>query len=203
MAPSTTKKTAQELRLELRAKQIADTRKRFEQHEIRSYGLDRWLIASPHATQDSWFDVVVLSGGYLYVGGDIDCVTFGISHARDSARVSWIGHHSTIDYVAEKARIGSQAPIDWERSAQVAILELQECEAECHTDEARKPFQTALEMLFSGGSVEEAEYYLLTEVDLCTEDFPFPLGHVYSQRLITAWAALQRAADLICGKTGT
>ena len=83
----------------------------FEGHVISKRSEGRWLLQRPH--EDGGWDwmfaaeVIALAGGALYVGGDIDHVTYACGPADPIARVHWMGACTDLDYyVVQKARIG-------------------------------------------------------------------------------------------------
>lgn len=102
----------------------------FAQHLISKTGDRRWLLQRLHEDgKPTWTfaaEVIVLEGGGLFVGGDIDFVVFAYGPADPIARIRWLGECDDLEYyVAQKARLGareSQHVLTWDSS--VATEEL-------------------------------------------------------------------------------
>jgi len=81
----------------------------FDHHQIVSKKVDRWCLAevkNGHVQGTYFTEVVSLSGGRLFVGGDIDDCVFAYADTVDPReKVKWIAS-SSLDYACKKASIG-------------------------------------------------------------------------------------------------
>lgn len=84
----------------------------FAKHVVTKSSDLRWLLQRVNddgrATWTWSCEVVVLEGGSIFVGGDIDHVIFSSGPADAIERLRWMGECDDLGYyVAQKARIGS------------------------------------------------------------------------------------------------
>lgn len=207
---------------EMREKYLADTyaqaKKAFARHELSEASTGRWVLRRRHSdgSFDStyWTEVCCMSGGYLYVNGDIDLVVFGYGPADAVSRVAWMAKASET-YAAEKASIGMTSPrngamvYDWRHD--IAVQRIREA---LTSDDGEEPEITppdcfggdaeeAIENLERMDSSEEAftqwlyEHFAYDEFEgLCDA------GRVLSSRVIYAQAALARLLELLDARDG-
>lgn len=87
------------------------SREAFVNHELKSSGEGRWTIMQRH--KDGGWDwhmaaeIVCMWNRAIVVNGDIDAVVFAYGPKEPEARVRWMGKHTDMSYVQEKAQIGT------------------------------------------------------------------------------------------------
>lgn len=181
--------------------------KAFATHRITKQCDRRWLIQQLYEDgKPDWTyaaEIIVLEGGAIYVGGDIDHVVFSCGPSDPIARLRWMGECNDLAYyVRQKARIGSPRYMDcidvWD--SEVAYEELR-----AYVEELREEFESPdidEEHLESALSAESREYFL----DYATQAFPgYPdswesigdMGMVLCPSVIYAHAALARLCMLL------
>lgn len=179
--------------------------KAFSRHVITKRGDDhrRWLLQRlyPDGKPDWTFaaEVIVLEGGGLFVGGDIDHVVFSWGPPDPVARLRWMGECRDLDYyVRQKARIGTrdrQCVDVWESS--VACEELKQHVADY--DDALKDeeaLQDALRADTQQDFLDSA--YKALGGDACDAwDVVHDMGEVLAAPVIYAHAALARLCALL------
>ena len=198
---------------------IADTVKTFSAHQIVESSahdnLGRWMLMKLYPNGRSmtsmWAEIIEGRGGYLYVNGDISACVFGIcsGQSEPGRTVQWMSRSTPDDYMAEKLRIGMTGlypSTDWHSEFAGADLDeyLAEYLAEERTAYLSSPQQrrrveelAAIRRELSGGDMDQREMCRrLYEAGVDPESFS-RWGECPSIRMITAWGALRRLAELL------
>lgn len=193
--------------------EMVHARKSFEKHEIVKWSEGRWFLKQP-GTNNFWFEVVVLAGGYLLVHGDIQAVMFGCYHANENdtphraARrtVLWMGTRKRPDdgYFIEKAGIGGTADETiWTYDEDTLREEISELikevsDGEVEVDSRKHDRREELEDVLArvgDVSLEEIQREVYDALDGDGESVP--RGKILSSSMVYAHAALQRLTKLL------
>jgi len=201
---------------------IADTVKTFSAHQIVESSahdnLGRWLLMKLYPDgkrmTNMWAEIIEGRGGYLYVNGDISACVFGIcsGQSEPGRTVQWMSPSTPDGYMAEKLRTGMAGLYpctDWHSEFAVADLDEylaeerkafkdHDDELEDHDDELEKQeVYSAIRRELSGGDMDQREMWRrLYEAGVDPESFS-RWGECPSIRMITAWGALRRLAELL------
>lgn len=184
--------------LERHRRQAAEA---FSRHAITKHDDRRWLLQRMHADgKPEWVyaaEIIVLEGGSLYVGGDIDHVVFACGPHDPMARLRWIGECRDLGwYVAQKARIGmggrdgvdvwdgaiaAQELRRWLRENPEELEDPDALDDACGADERNDFYDAAIRAIREGDAHEIVG----------------PMGEVLAPRVIYAHAALARLCELL------
>lgn len=168
----------------------------FASHQV-SGTPGNWLLKGPGLALGAfWAQVVVLRGGYLYVGGDIQACVFGVySDSQDPYDiVRWLGKHDFDRYVIEKAIIGFGSPaLVWDRDDAQFAREIKELMAE-FKQESREYTLLGDALSEVGERSREAIVEDLYNGGIDAESLP--TGEIPSVRVIYAHAALRRLCQI-------
>lgn len=172
-----------------------DDQRRYLLQKLYEDGRPDWTFAA---------EVIVLEGGGLYVGGDIDHVVFAHGPAAPIARLRWLGECDDLGYyVRQKAQIGSRRNScvdDWDSA--IACTELRQYVAQLRDEEEASSSDindTFVELALNADSRERFLEY-------AGQAFPgFPdswesvgsMGEVLGSAVIYAHAALARLCALL------
>lgn len=172
---------------------LASIRTWFAQHELRSETPGHWALWRRHKDGgwDSAMHVEVIALRHslqLAVVGDFDSAVFAYGPQDPESRVSWIGR-SHISYVVEKASIGGTEAREWDFD--VAMEDLRDGVE--HGEWCSKEALAEIESELSGErSREEFMNVVATRIDDVAH-----LGEVPSQRVLVAFAALERLSNIL------
>lgn len=190
----------------------------FARHQILRYtpgpGFEgSWLVGEPHC---SIFraQVIVTYDCSIIVHGDIDVVCFQRYHGGPNTSpaevIAWMAT-SSIDYVTEKANIGTGREVTEDYDAGVALdnvlWHIREAEKEAAPDEDDENgnldeyavrdlalWNSVKERLEDGDSKEEIRQYIYDE----THDADLTnIGEVTSARVIWAWMMVRKLHELL------
>lgn len=185
----------------------------FEKHHVfeGDRNLGRWFVAKPYKGTcepegNMAFEVVCLRNGRIFVGGDIDDVTFGYHSCHPEAtleqrhlnRVAWMGKCESMGYVQEKAQIGMTdngrltEAFNSEKAIEEIQWQLDELDEE--DEHLRDSWEEAKEMVEYGCHHQELAQHIYDTTDdaeLCS------IGMTIAPRVIYGWAALRRLSKLL------
>lgn len=179
----------------------------YAEHVIVQSSADRWKLKRP-GTGDLWAEVAVLAKGTLLVHGDRDPILFGhlSNYEHPEEVVHWMARpRPDTGYFVEKASIamGYTEGIIWRPSMKCFLEELHaaidELDEEGH--ERREALQ---EIVLRTTDLEDEDDDFLIEgfkLDIYNT-VPYdiegmPKGRVISNRMVHAWAIIQRLSQLL------
>jgi len=176
----------------------------FAEHRIVKVGGDRWVMHGNHGSM-CWVEILWLEANKLLVHGDICAIIFAYASRNNGPRdlVSWMGRAS-LDYVKEKAIIGTGHEVCEVYDSDLAVWELQRImnDAIEYNDQSVIRFsedvEEAISDLDNGIPVEialHALYALGFDIELLAG-----LGRVIAPRVVYAQAAVKRLDDLLTQK---
>jgi hypothetical protein len=198
---------------------LLEAKKAFAKHEIRSRSEGRWLLQERHLDGGwTWImgaEIIALTGGALYVGGDIDFTIFAYysDHADPESRVRWMGRCRDVDYyVAQKAHIGMGRELTDVFDSQIAEQEIQGWLTEAEEEYPNHTDTVVLRRLvdeWKDDGFPEDEHELIHAIwdsglssDFMVDRSSFP-GKVLAPRVYYAHAALARLCDLLDREAGS
>jgi hypothetical protein len=159
----------------------------------------RWFIRRRRKDTFHAAEIIALWNGRLFVGGDIDDVTFGYYRDSDDHldRVRWIAT-SGLDYITEKAQIGMTdggvLATDWNSAvAGEQLTRLLDTEMDF---DSREVIRRARDLCLDGGSKWAVMEPFTTTGTYAWDHLPDDLGIVPSARVVYAWAACKRLIEL-------
>lgn len=174
----------------------------FSKHRIIKTSGDRWVMHGNHGSI-YWVEILWLEGQKLLVHGDICAVIFAYAARSYTPRqlVSWMGR-SGLDYVCEKATIGTGSEVTKKFVPDLAIEELRwlmneavkndDRDVLCHREE----IEEAIIRFAHGDEPPEAIIIELYNAGLDPELLA-DLGRAISPRVVYAHAAVKRLDDLL------
>lgn len=180
-------------------KQLSDALALFKDHTLRETKEDRWLLCKQYPDgawrSDFYAEIVALSNGRLFVGGDIDDCVFAYHRTKDVRQLLlWMGTSTSISYIREKATIGltDEGLLTWVYDADIARKDLQAAfedaadAADAEDEDLKAAYLEAQDVCDRGFDAVAA--ILSPYVDGCDMSH---IGYVCAPRVLNAWAAVR------------
>lgn len=208
---------------EYRERLKRQAKRAFETHEITEDNLTAWRIQKRYKDGRGWSSThearIAVLGPYLVVVGDIDTVAFAYGSGGPLDVVQWIGLHQSIDYLAQKAAIGTGREVVEVWDYDVATDQVDAWLADCDNEDCDKtPCAECAEA--EPGYAHECEECALSRCDSCKrllesrseisdegahafyssleyEWLECQPGMVTAPRVFYAWAAVARLWQLL------
>ena len=154
---------------------------------------EHWLV---HRSQSGMFSShVSIMGSCIAVWGDIEGCFFAYAPSSYDAvaKIHWLAN-SSLDYVAQKARIGMGNVGCSNFNQDVARDDLDTEIEDCENNELMRELKLIRDIHYGSSEreIREAIYEHTDDAELA-----FEVGRIISARVVYAWAAVHRLSELL------